>query len=345
VIRIAILGFWHVHAADYAEEATAHPDVEIVAAWDEDPARGATRAAALGVPHHDDLAELLARSDIDGVVVTTRTRAHHEVMLAAAQAGKHIFTEKVLALTPAEANDIVEATERAGVTLTVSLPRLTHGYTLAIREVLASERLGEVTQVRCRLSHDGALGRRWLPAQFFDPGDAGGGALVDLGCHPLYLTRLFLGGMPDSVSAAYGKVTGRAVDDNAAAILHHRTGALGIAEAGFVNPSSPFTVEVHGTKGSLLYGTPEARLLVRTDTDGGDEPAWTELPIPPSGPTPFEQWVGHIVAGTTATENIALALDLTALVDAADRSARTGTTVAIETMPIVAPTELSATPA
>jgi predicted dehydrogenase len=327
VIRLAILGFWHVHAADYAAEAQAHPDTEIVAAWDEDATRGAARAANLGVPHIEDLGELLARSDVDGVVVTTKTSAHPDVITAAAGAGKHIFTEKVLALTPDQAQGIVEAVERAGVTLTVSLPRLTHGYTLAIREVIASGRLGEVTQIRCRLSHDGAVGERWLPAQFFDPDDAGGGALVDLGCHPLYLTRTFLDGMPDSVSAVYGHVTGHAVDDNAVAVLRHRTGAFAIAETGFVNPASPFTIEVHGTKGSLLYGTPEPRLFVGSRVRGSD-PEWTELPIPESGPTPFEAWVRHIVEGTNATENIALALDLTTLVDAANRSALTGTAVA-----------------
>lgn len=338
MIRLAILGFWHVHAADYAAEAQAHPGAEIVAAWDEDVARGKVGAGELGVPNHEDLQELLARSDVDGVIVTTRTSAHPEVIVAAAEAGKHIFTEKVLALTPAEAREIVEAVERNGVKLTISLPRLSHGYTLAIREVLASGRLGDVTQVRCRLSHDGAVGRRWLPARFFDPDEAGGGALVDLGCHPLYLTRLFLGGMPECVSAEFGHVTGHAVHDNAVAILRHRTGALGIAETGFVNPYSPFTIEIHGTNGSLLYGTPEPRLLVR-NTARDDDAGWTELPIPDSGPSPFEQWISHIVEGTNATENIALALDLTTLVDSANRSALTGTAVMIDALPVAARTD------
>ena len=331
MIRLAILGFWHVHASDYAGEAVAHPGAEIVAAWDEDRARGEAGAAEWHVPYHEDLAELLARTDIDGVIVTTRTSAHLEVITAAAAAGKHIFTEKVLALTPGEAREIVETVQRNHVKLTVSLPRLSHGYTIAIREVLASGRLGDVTQVRCRLSHDGAVGQRWLPTRFFDPEEAGGGALVDLGCHPLYLTRLFLGGMPEAVSAAFGHLTGHVVEDNAVAILRHRTGALGIAETGFVNPHSPFSIEVHGTNGSLLYGTPEPRLLVST-TPEHDGP-WSELPVPASEPSPFEQWLGHIVEGTDATENIALALDLTTLVDAANRSATTGTSVAIETVP------------
>jgi 1,5-anhydro-D-fructose reductase (1,5-anhydro-D-mannitol-forming) len=326
MIRLGIVSFWHVHADDYAREAREHPRTEIVAAWDEDPERGRAKARSLGAKFHADLAELLARPDVDGVIVTTPTQAHRDVIVAAAQAGKHIFTEKVLALTPAECRDILAAVERSGVKLTVSLPRLADGYTQATRAVLAEGQLGNVTLVRVRLSHDGAVGRRWLPAQFFDPEQAGGGALIDLGCHPMYLTRLFLGGMPDRLTASYGHVTGLSVEDNAVAVLTYERGAIGVVEAGFVNPHSPFTIEVHGTEGSLLYGTPEARLLVRSNPQARNDP-WTELPLPDRAPGPFEQWVGHIEQGTEVTENIALAVDLTTLMDAANRSARTGRTV------------------
>jgi predicted dehydrogenase len=91
-------------------------------------------------------------------------------------------------------------------------------------------------------------------------------------------------------------------------------------------------VEIHGTDGSLLYGTPEPTLLVSAGSRG-DDPRWDELPIPASARSPFEQWVGHVADGTDATENIALALDLTTLVDAASRSAAGATAVAIGAHP------------
>jgi predicted dehydrogenase len=326
MIRVAILSFWHVHATDYAREAIDDPRTQIIGVWDEDAERGRAEAASLGVPFHDDLTELLAVPELDGVIVTTPTNAHRAVMVAAADAGKHIFTEKVLALTPADCQAILDAVERKEVTLTVSLPRLAHGYARAIRAVLDDKRLGEVTLVRTRLSHDGALGEGWLPAHFFDRERAGGGALVDLGCHPMYLTRLFLGEMPDRLTAVFGHLTDRAVEDNAAALLGLSSGAIGVVEAGFVNTSSPFSIEVHGTNGSLFYGAPEPRLLLRTSrSDTGED--WTEVPIPDDSPSPFEQWVGHIEDGTKAVENIALAVELTTLMDAASRSARTGETV------------------
>src|SRR4051794_1686190 len=99
MIRIAVLSFWHVHGRDYARETDDHPETELVAIWDESPARGQAEATQRGVRFYADLDELLAQPDIDGVVVTTPTSMHREVIVAAARAGKHIFSEKVIAAT------------------------------------------------------------------------------------------------------------------------------------------------------------------------------------------------------------------------------------------------------
>ncbi|WP_201778866.1 Gfo/Idh/MocA family oxidoreductase [Streptomyces sp. 150FB] len=315
-LRLAILSFWHVHAADYARQASAHPDTEITAVWDEDTARGRAQADALGADFHPDLGGLLARDDVDAVVVTCPTTAHREVITAAAAAGKHVFTEKVLAPTPAECAEIVAAVRKAGVSLMLALPRLYEGFTAAVREVLADGVLGRLTLVRVRLAHGGAVGERWLPERFYDPAATAGGALIDLGCHPMYLARLFLGRMPDTVSASFGHVTQHAVDDNAVAVLRCDDGTLAVVEASFTTPASPFSIELHGTEGSLVYGTPEPRLLLRTDGD------WRELPVPPPAGTPFDLFVRHVAEGTSDEENLALGLDLTRLMAAAARSSR-----------------------
>ncbi len=331
MIRVAMLSFWHVHARDYARQATQHPEVEIVAAWDEDPERGRVKAAELGAEFHEQLADVLAREDVDGVIVDTPTNVHRDVMVAAARAGKHIFTEKVLALTLHEANEILAAVDAAGVKLTVSLPRVYDPYTLAINEVLASGQLGDITLTRTRLSHNGAIGEGWLPGHFYNAEQTGGGALVDLGCHPMYLARIFQGGLPETVSATYGHVTGREVDDNAVAVLQYPNGAISVVEAGFVNRYSPFSVEVHGTEGSLLFGTPDAKLLVRSPQQKDGE-SFVELPLPDRAPMAFDQWVGHINDGTTATENIALAVDLTRLMEAANLSVQNGAPVRLDSL-------------
>jgi 1,5-anhydro-D-fructose reductase (1,5-anhydro-D-mannitol-forming) len=327
-VRVAVLSFWHVHAKDYARAAAEHPAVDLVAAWDEDAARGREWADEFGIGLAPSLPALLSRDDVDAVVVTAPTAAHRDVLVAAAEAGKHIFTEKVLATTVRECADVVAAAGRAGVALVVSLPRLYDAPTLAIRRLLADGRLGRLASVRVRLAHGGAVGDAWLPERFFDPAVAGGGALIDLGCHPMYLARLLLGALPESVTASFGALTGRAVEDGAVAVLHQADGALGIVEAGFVTPHLPFAVEAHGTEGSLLYGLPEPRLLLRAGPD--PEGGWSEVPLPDPEPSPFERFVAHIRDGTRDPENVAMAADLTRLMAAAYESASTGTTVALK---------------
>ncbi|WP_138495749.1 Gfo/Idh/MocA family protein [Paenibacillus pinistramenti] len=324
-IRVGMVSFWHVHAWDYAKQAQEHPDTIITAVWDEDARRGREAAERLGVPYMDSLGELLNRNDIDGVIVDTPTNMHREVMLAAAQAGKHIFTEKVLAATRQDADDILQEVNKQHLKLTVSLPRLNDGYTLTIQDILDRKWLGKITTVRVRLSHNGATAG-WLPEHFYKLDQCQGGALIDLGCHPMYLTNLFLGEPVTGVSANFGYVTGREVEDNAVVTLFTASGAIGVVEAGFVNSHSPFSIEVHGTDGTLLYGTPEAKLLLRTsaEAEGLDplpEQAWAELPLKPNRESAFEQWIDHIQSGTAAETNIMIAAQLTSLMEAANRSA------------------------
>lgn len=330
MIRVGMLSYWHVHAWEYTQYAHEHPESEVAAVWDEIPERGRAAAEKLGVPFYEKIDDLLAQKDIQAVIVDTPTNLHRDVIVAAAKAGKHIFTEKVVAATVAELNEIMAAINTAGVKLTVSLPRLNAGYTQAISRLLAEGALGTPTLVRVRLSHNGALPNPqskdgWLPAHFYSKEQCQGGALIDLGCHPMYLTRLFLGSMPTSISATYGYVTGREVEDNAVATLATASGAIGIVEAGFVNPNSPFTIEVHGTGGTILYGTPEAKLLMQR----AGEKDWSEIPLPAELPNAYNQFVGHILSNTTASDNIQTALDLTRLMDAANRSAASGTSVTI----------------
>ncbi|MFC3799538.1 Gfo/Idh/MocA family protein [Cohnella sp. GCM10012308] len=323
MIRIGMLSYWHVHAEDYTKQVLGHPNTEIAAIWDELPDRGAEKAAKYGVPFIANLDELLARDDIDAVVVDAPTNMHRDVMVKAARAGKHIFTEKVVAATVSEASEIASAVRDAGVKLAVSLPRLYDGYTQSILEVIQSGKLGKLTLARVRLSHNGSTAN-WLPAHFYSKEQCGGGALIDLGCHPVYLVRKFLG-LPESVSATFGFVSGREVEDNAVAVFAYPDGAVGIAEAGFVNAHSPFSIELHGTEGTLLYGFPEEKILVRSNQDS--EKVWTEVPVGDRLPFAFEQWVGHIESDTEATENIAFALDLTRIMEAANQSAVEGKSV------------------
>lgn len=320
-VRIAVVGAWHVHAGDYARQTQAHPGAELVAVWDDDDERGRRLADDFGVSFTDDLAGLLARDDLDGVTITTATVAHREVIGAAIDAGKHVFTEKLLAPTVAEAEELLGAARAAGCQVVVSLPRLYHGYTTAVTDVLDAGTLGQLTYARVRLSHDGAT-RGWLPERFFDPAAAVGGALTDLGCHPVYLVQRFLGSTPASVAATYRSLTGRAVDDHAVVTAGYDDGAIGVIEAGFVS-STPFTIEVFGTEGCLTYSDATREMLV-SDATGQN---WHAVPIPVDAPDAYDRWLRAIGSGVEETENLDRAVELTRLVVAANEAAASSSVV------------------
>lgn len=174
-----------------------------------------------------------------------------------------------------------------------------------------------------RVSHDGALPsaaspRGWLPERFFDPRQSAGGVTIDFGAHPLYLLAHLLG-MPEQVSAAYGRFTGRAVEDHSVVTMLYPNGAIGVAEASFLGASAPFSVEAHGTKGSLLYD-PSGSLRTRRR----DAERWSAVRVPAGGKSPFGRWVELSTQGKTDPENVRAALELSAVAEAANLSAREG---------------------
>jgi predicted dehydrogenase len=351
MIGVAMLGFWHLHAADYARELDAHPGAELRAIWDDDHARGRAEAEARAVAFVADLDELLADDSIAGVVVDTATADHERVIVASARAGKHVFTEKVLAATLDGARRIVDEVERAGVTLTTCMRRTHDGAYADVGGLLDSGAVGRVTAVRVRDGHPFALatderpdGR--LPPQFWHPGDALGGIMIDL-CHPIYLILGWLG-LPSHVSATTSCVTGHELEDNGVVTMRYDDGTIAVAETTSVSAVTPFSIEVHGTTGSITYTEPGIGEMVARDVGGydvgpgpdglvrrwiaspGEPPGWAATPPTTGHPTAFEHWIECIEAGRDDADNVALALRLTAVVEASYRSAAERRTVAID---------------
>ncbi|MEK4564360.1 Gfo/Idh/MocA family oxidoreductase [Alkalihalobacillus sp. FSL R5-0424] len=327
MVKVAMLSRWHVHANDYAREALEHNDVEITAVWDEDVKRGQDWADELNVPFYADLDKLLAQDEIEGVIVDTPTVMHRDVIMAAVEANKHVFSEKVLALTTAECEEIVDAVEGQGVSLMLSLPRLNDPTYLYAEEALNQGLLGSLTSIRCRLEHGGAVSTEanpngWLPEHFFNKDQCGGGALIDLGAHPIYLTNR-LAGEVESVMCEMGSFTGKEVDDHATVITRHKSGVIGVIEAGFVAGGSPFILELHGTKGSILIE--EQNLRIRSSEL--EHEGWQTPKLPEKESSAMQQWVNEIVHKQTPRITKDDMIQLTRLNEAAKKSSEEGTRV------------------
>ena len=357
-MQLALLSFWHVHADDYVLEALEHPAVSLRTAWDADEDRGAAKSAQYGLKFQPDLDALLADPAVAGVIVTSSTAEHLDLIPRAARAGKHIFTEKVIAPTLADTDAILSAVADAGVAMRVALNRAVDPVTLKAMELIEAGELGEIREVSVRLAHDGALPTAenpagWLPERFYDPAESGGGALIDLGAHPLYVTRLLLG-MPARLQASARSETGRAVEDGATVTFHAANGATGTAEVSIADADRGYALSVTGTGGSITY-TQGGDFLVerngRTET----------VELPTEWPRPFARFVetvrqaiqpaqtppgqGEQPAQTSETgqlsvpiDNLALARDLSALVEASYRSIVSGEAVELASLGYVAPT-------
>jgi predicted dehydrogenase len=315
-LRIAVLSRWHVHADEYAKAVNDHPGARVAAVWDESPERGRAWAADLQVPFAPDYATLLADAAIDGVVVTAPTNMHKELIIAAARAGKHVFTEKVLATRLADARAIADAVRTSRIRFTISFPRRTIAPLLYAKNLVASGALGSVTLVRIRIAHDGAL-RNWLPAHFYEPEACGGGAMIDLGAHGMYLSRWLLG-TPRRVTSVFNTLTGRAVEDNAVSVIEFDNDAIAINETSFVSWGGAYSVEIDGTSGGFAMFSPRD-VRVRNGTDKkwraaealpGDE----KLPVP--------RWLDSIVDRSSADFGMGIdaAVELSEMMEAAYRS-------------------------
>ena len=296
MLNIGLISKWHVHAGGYAKHLMNDPRVRITSVWDEDPERGAAWAADLGAAFYEDYDAFLA-SDIQAVVCDSPTTMHAALLTKAANAGKHIFTEKLLAPDTAGAQAIAEAVRANGVTFTISLPCKGDRTVLYVKQLIDEGKLGQVTGARFRRSHNGV---NWLPKYWFDTAQSGGGALMDLGAHPVYvLAALF--GAPRRVTALMTELFGTGSDENTIALAEFDGGILGTMETAFVTGGVPDLLEVYGTTGAVYVRGGE----VAQNIGNGMETVPAEA-LPEAKPGPLDQFIQACLDGVAEPEGLGL---------------------------------------
>jgi predicted dehydrogenase len=186
-LRVGIVGCGNI-AGPYARSIAAHDELELVAVTDVDPDRAAALAGEHGCRVHDSLAALLSDPAVDIVVNLTVHHAHYAVTKQSLEAGKHVYSEKPMALEADEARELVDLAVSHGVRLACA-PSTFLGE--AQQTVGAIIRRGELGPVRAVYA-DVNWGRieTWHPAPipFYDVG-----VLVDVGVYPLTIATAFLG--------------------------------------------------------------------------------------------------------------------------------------------------------
>jgi len=322
VLNVALLGCWHVHARDYANQLGKNENTKLCCVWEENEEWGKKLAADYGVPYVASLDEVLANKDIDAVVISTATSAHPEVMIQCANAGKHIFTEKVLTLKQADALAVKDAVVKNDVKFCISYPHRVMPHNILAKQLVDSGVLGEVSYMRVRNAHNGESAG-WLPAHFYNLEETGGGAMVDLGAHPMYLCRWIMG-KPKAIRSTFTKFMNGKLDNNDVSVLEYENGAIAVSETGFVTGNDPFILELSGTKGHLCVS---GNTLKYYNSELG---AWVKPNQPAKTPDPMVQWTNEILGLGTCEFGIDEAVALTEIMEAAYVSYQENRTVTLQ---------------
>jgi predicted dehydrogenase len=197
-----------------------------------------------------DLREAIEHPSTDTVVVGLPNDLHEEAIGIAAEAGKAVLCTKPLARTAAEAKRILDVVEEQGVF---------HGYledlvytpkTLKAVAAVSAGAIGDVTWVRSREAHPGPHS-----AWFWDAAQAGGGAIVDIGCHCIEIIRSFVGkgNRPVEVMCHTDTLVHPIeAEDNAIALIRFESGAVGQFDVSWsFRGGLDIRDEVAGTEGTV----------------------------------------------------------------------------------------------
>ncbi|MDR2096588.1 MAG: Gfo/Idh/MocA family oxidoreductase [Treponema sp.] len=329
MLRVGIISAWHVHARGYVEELRESRMAEVRAIWDENPERGRAMAAEWKIDFEPDYDKFIARDDFSAVICNAPTTMHGELLLKAAAAKKNIFTEKLLATTTAEAEKIADAIIKAKLIFTISLPLRGNPYVLYVKKLVDEGGLGRVTGARFRRSHNG-VSDNWLPDYWFDTALTGGGAMMDLGAHPVYILS-FLFGAPKRITGLTSRPFNTASDENAVAVAEFKDGILGVMETSFVTFGVPDLLEVYGTEGSVFMQGTDVRLTTKT-LDGLSFVSAKPKVLPPARPSPIRQFAYacvEYIARPDSPPYLGLedALIMTKMIEAVYNADRNGQTV------------------
>ncbi|MCY3024375.1 MAG: Gfo/Idh/MocA family oxidoreductase [Planctomycetota bacterium] len=196
-----------------------------------------------------DWRAVVARPDVDIVIVATTHNVLAEITLAAVNAGKHVLVEKPAARKAAELDEVLAAARRSGVLVRVGFNHRYHRAFRKAREIVESGVLGELLYIRGRYGHGGRLyyEKEWRAR----PELSGGGELIDQGVHLIDLARWFLGDFTEVQGFARTYFWDMAVEDNGFLLLKTAGRQVAFLHASCTEWKNLFSFEIFGRDGKL----------------------------------------------------------------------------------------------
>ena len=246
-IRWGILGCGGI-ANKFAKSLAVVPGGELAACASNTPGKAADFAARHGVSFYCEGYEaLLARDDVDAVYVATTHNFHHDNVLLALDAGKHVLCEKPIGVSKAQVETMAGSAREKGLFLMEAiwsrfLPSLTH-----MSDLLKQGAIGEVRTLRA----DFCFRVKYDPQHRLLNPDLAGGALWDVGIYPVSTASLVFGGEQPVQVEAVADIGKTGVDEQSAYLFRYASGALAILSSS-VRSHSQNRLEVCSTEGMIV---------------------------------------------------------------------------------------------
>jgi len=250
-IKWAVIGSGGIAQRRTIPEGIVPADhAELIAVYDINPEVNQAVAEKFNAKAVGSIQELIG-SDIDAVYIASPVNLHLEHAIACANGKKHVFCEKPLGMTVAEAEEMINVCEEEGVLLgTALMMRFLSQHQSALK-IIREGKLGKPIHGRAQLSC-------WYPpiegAWRQDPEVGGGGSLMDMGSHCIDLLEMFFGKVKTVSCFINNNVHGYRSEDTAVVSLFFENGAMGSVDSSFCIPdnSSKNILELYGSKGSIL---------------------------------------------------------------------------------------------
>lgn len=262
----------------------AASNCDVVAIASRLPGRAADAADLLGIPSSfDTYQDLLDAEDIDAVYIPLPNDQHAEWAMRAARAGKHVLCEKPLAMSAAQAEEIVQACSEAGVLLMEAFMYRHHPTWVTTIDLVRSGAVGEVQAVHSWFSYFNDD-----PSNIRNQIEHGGGALMDIGCYCISLSRLVFEDEPSTIEAIVKRDPVLGVDTVTSAVLAFPRGGQAVFTCSTRAEDSQ-GVHIIGTGGRIEIDIPfnippllETRIHVTAGGDPPVEPASETIVFPPA---------------------------------------------------------------
>jgi predicted dehydrogenase len=337
MIDIAFVGVGHIHTPGFIKSVKARSnEIRVKYVWDHDAARAKKRAEEVGAPVAE-LATIWGDKDVKGVIITSETKWHEELVPPAAKAKKHMFVEKPMGMGAKDGYAMLKVIEKAGVMFQTGYFNRGNPAYLFLREQVQKGTFGKIVRVHGSNCHNGALGGwfdtewRWMA----DPAQAGVGAFGDLGTHMLDIMLWLLGDVT-TATGSMNKGTGRYgdCDEVGEGLMTFANGTVGALSAGWDDLADPVSLLISGTEAHATVINGELFFKANKVEGADGKKPWTQLG--PGKASGLDSFFNALLGDTNAQAQLVTAREAayrSAVMEAMYQGSRTGKWVKVKQVP------------